>query len=70
MRNPSVPGLYHVEGVPKTCQTVEEALTSRKPEWMRNIPTGEDGLAYYQQGDVLIVPEGATKLKPYPTLLT
>jgi hypothetical protein len=70
MKNPSI-GVYHIEGVPPGVKTVDEALQSRKPEWMRAIPIDDiNGMEYYQQGDVLIVPRGAKSLKRYPSKLT
>ena len=69
MVNPSI-GVYHVEGLPGRPATVEEALHERKPDWMKQIPVDANGLDYYQQGDVLIVPKGAKSLKRYPTTLT
>lgn len=70
MLNPSI-GCYHIEGVPVGTKTVKQALeVERKPDWMRKIPMSEDGLDWYQQGDVLIVPNGAKSLKPRPSILT
>jgi hypothetical protein len=70
MKNPSI-GVYHVEGVPPGVKTVLEALHSRKPAWMQAIPIDDvNGLDYYQQGDVLIVPRGAKSLKRFPAVLT
>ena len=71
MVNPSVPGLYHIEPVRGTPTTVREALHARKPDWMRRIPIDEtNGLDWFQQGDVYIVPDGAARLKSLPTVLT
>ena len=69
MLNPSI-GIWHVEGVPNDCQTVEHALNSRKPEQMRAIPISEDGENWYQQGDVCCWPADAKALKPLPTQIT
>jgi hypothetical protein len=69
MLNPSI-GIWHVEGVPPTCQTVAEALHARKPKWMQEIPVSNDGADWEQQGDVVLVPRGATALKPRPAILT
>lgn len=70
MINPSV-GCYHIEGVPRECDTIEKALNSRKPKEMKKIPidnvNGED---WYQQGDVCIWPQKAKSLKSNPKILT
>ena len=70
MLNPSVPDMWHVEGVPIECDTVEKALNFRKPVEMRNIPIREDGESWYQQGDVCVWPKGAASLRMYPSVLT
>jgi hypothetical protein len=70
MHNPSVPELWHVEGVPPGTRSVREALHARKPAEMRAIPVSEDGEAWYQQGDVCVWPRGARALRPYPEVLT
>ena len=70
MHNPSVPEVWHIEGVGNECKTVAEALHWRKPEAMRGIPVAEDGEDYYQQGDVVIWPKAAKKLKMFPKVLT
>lgn len=72
MLNPST-GTWHVEGVADTCKTCQAALL-----WANNIPedrVAEDGLDWYQQGDVLIFPaefrtDPKSKLKPAPAVLT
>jgi hypothetical protein len=69
MVNPSV-GVYHVEPLMGMPNTVDEALHARKPAWMQRIPVSTDGLKWYQQGDVYIVPDGASSLQPYPEILT
>ena len=69
MVNPSM-GVYHLEPVQEMPTTVEQALHLRKPNWMRKIPVSQSGLACYQQGDVYIVPGGATSLQRYPSILT
>jgi len=71
MKNPSVPELWHVEGIPDlTCTTVEQALHSRKPDKMRKIPVSDIGEDWYQQGDVYVWPRNANSLKLYPKILT
>ena len=71
MKNPSVPELWHVEAIDKKdCMTVKEALHYRKPQWMRDIPVSENGQDWWQQGDVVIVPENAKFIKPKPFILT
>lgn len=69
MLNPSVDAV-HIEGVPPGCATVEDALTSRKPPEMQQIPVAEDGEDWVQHGDVVIWPEEAKSLKPYPAIIT
>ena len=69
MLNPSI-GVWHVEGVEPGCSTVEQALRFREDEAMQGIPRGEDGADWYQQGDLLIWPRGALKLKEFPSILT
>lgn len=69
MQCPST-GLWHVEGVPNTCQTVAEALAWRKPPRLAKIPVDENGEDWYQQGDVCIWPKKAKRLKPNPKTLT
>jgi len=71
MKNPSVPDLWHVEGVGVECTTIDEALHFRKPDNMRRIPVdAENGKDWFQQGDVCIFPKNATSLKPRPKILT
>ena len=71
MQNPSVPELWHVEGIPdKDCKTVEQALHSRKPDKMKKIPISEKGEDWYQQGDVCVWPRNTVSLKPFPSILT
>ena len=70
MHNPSVPELWHVEGVAWECQTVEQALRWRQPKWMRALQVSENGSDWYQQGDVVLVSENAKSIKPFPRILT
>lgn len=68
MRNPST-GAYHIEGVRPGCRTVQEALNYRNnlsPDMIDDVE-GED---WYQQGDVILKPRGAVKLKSRPVVLT
>lgn len=67
MVNPSV-GLVHFEGVPNDCMTVQGALNFRNGIDPNNV--SEDGTSWYQQGDVILTPRGAKKLKPFPDILT
>ena len=70
MLNPSI-GLWHVEGVPLECRTVEEALHFRKPESLRQLPIDDHaGADWYQQGDVCMWPRKAKAVKRYPKVLT
>jgi hypothetical protein len=70
MHNPSVPEIWHIEGVGPECTTVAEALHWRKPHAMRQIPVADDGEEWFQQGDVCIWPEEAKSLQPFPSKLT
>jgi hypothetical protein len=70
MLNPSV-GIWHVEGVPVDCKTVEDALHSRKPNVLKSLPIDEtNGSDWFQQGDVCIWPKNAISVKRYPEVLT
>lgn len=64
MKNPSI-GIWHVEGVHPSCNTVERALA-----WRNGLDENEiddkNGADYIQQGDVLLFPVGATKFKRHP----
>jgi hypothetical protein len=69
MYNPSVPELMHAERVPERTTTIEEALRFRnniRPEQVDPV----DGANWKQQGDVVLKPEGARALKPFPVVLT
>jgi hypothetical protein len=71
MRNPSVPGVYHIEGRPLGTKTIAEALRAQQPKEMRRLPINDrDGEDWWQQGDVFIWPRGAKSLKPKPVILT
>jgi hypothetical protein len=68
MRNPSV-DTVHIEGVHPRCQTVQEALNYRNglaPEAIDDVA----GADWYQQGDVILRPRGATRFKSRPKMLT
>ncbi len=69
MQNPSVPEVWHVEGVPPEITTVQAALNWRNQLTDDQIDA-EHGADWYQQGDVILKPQGATKLKPQPLRLT
>ena len=63
--------VYHVEGLPNNCNTVEKAITFRKPEKMKQVPVDDiNGQDYYQHGDRIIWPVGAKSLKFLPKILT
>jgi len=69
--NPSVAGIYHIEGVPNECQTVKDALNSRKPEGLLKIPVDDtNGADWYEQGDVCVWPKNAKFVKSKPIILT
>ena len=68
MLNPSI-DTWHVEGVHPDCRSVQEALNFRNgitPEMIDDI----DGSDWFQQGDVVLKPRGARKLKSRPVVLT
>lgn len=69
MLNPSMPGIYHVEGVLPTVKTVQEALN-----WRVSLTPGQiddiNGAEWYEQGDVILKPKGAKTFKSSPTILT
>jgi hypothetical protein len=73
MINPSLSTMdnpvYHIEGLPNTIKTVEQAINFRKPEKLKQIPVSEDGEDYFQHGDVCVWPAGAKSLKQYPKIL-
>jgi len=67
MRNPSTDSL-HIESVSRECRTVQEALLFRnnlRPEQIDD----ERGAKWFQQGDVLLFPRGATKFRSKPEIL-
>ncbi len=69
--NPSVSGIFHIEGVPNECNTIEEALDSRKPKGLRSIPVDDiNGADWFEQGDVCVWPKDAKTIKSKPTILT
>ena len=71
MKNPSVPELWHVEGVDNSCETIDDAMAFRVPERFQHLlPFGPNGSDWFQQGDQYFVPEGATSLKPRPCVMT
>lgn len=68
MQNPSVDAV-HIEGVHPDCRTVQEALNYRNglaPDEIDDV----DGAEWYQQGDVILRPRGATKFRSRPKILT
>jgi len=68
MRNPSI-GVWHVEGVDPRARTVQEALNFRNgltPDQVDEI----NGADWYQQGDVILRPQGHKTFKSQPVILT
>jgi len=68
MRNPSI-GVWHVEGVDPRVRTVQEALNFRNgltPDQVDEI----NGADWYQQGDVILRPQGHATYKSQPIILT
>ena len=71
MENPSLPGVFHIEGVSPHVETVADALDDRKPEEMRRIPVDDvNGEDWMQQGDVVFFNPDAKSLKRLPKELT
>jgi hypothetical protein len=70
MLNPSVPGLYHLEGVGADCRTIKQAHAFRYKRVCDHKVFSPDGEDWYQHGDVLIYPEDAIALKPFPVVMT
>lgn len=71
MHNPSVPEVWHVEGVGNECNTVADALHWRKPDKMRAIAVDDKkGEDWVLQGDVHIWPRNAKALKRFPAKIT
>jgi hypothetical protein len=68
MENPSLPGTYHLEGVPNELQTVKEALCFRNGLSANQVDE-ENGAEWLQQGDVILRPKGAKKFKLFPKAL-
>ncbi len=69
MQNPSVPELWHVEGVPQECLTVYAALNFRNGLTEADIDE-KNGVDWYQQGDLILRPVGGKKFKRFPKVLT
>lgn len=68
MKNPSI-GVYHIEGVHPTCRTVRQALNWRNGLTEAQIDDAH-GAEWFQQGDVLLKPNGARTFKSRPRILT
>ena len=68
MPNASLPDLWHVEYVPWHCSTIEEAMNFRLGRSEDDVDDVE-GEDWYLHGDVVITPQGAKKLKRWPTLI-
>jgi hypothetical protein len=69
MQNPSLPEVWHVEGVDPQCNTVRDALNFRNGLSESQIDD-EHGADWYQQGDVILRPSSAEKFKRLPVILT
>lgn len=68
MPNPSLPEMWHIEYVPTSVITVEQAMNfrlRRKEEDVDNI----SGVDYYVHGDRVLVPKGTIKTKRWPKLI-
>jgi len=69
MQNPSVPEVWHLEGVPADITTVDAALCWRNG-FTEDMIDDENGADWYQQGDVTLKPRGAKKFKRKPIIQT
>lgn len=69
MLNPSLPDVWHVEFVNNRSNTVQEALNFRNGFTPEQIDD-KNGVDWFQQGDVLMIPKGAKKFKSRPKKLT
>lgn len=74
MRNPSLSTaaneVWHVEGVSNECRNVQDAILYRiNGDGQRNYTFDPCGSDWWIHGDVLIVPEGAERLKPRPVAI-
>jgi len=69
MENASVPEIWHLEGVPIECATVNAALNFRNGLDEQDIDE-EHGAEWEQQGDVILRPIGAGKYKRFPRSMT
>lgn len=69
MNNRSLEGVVHIEFVPNSCNTVMDALLFRNGFTADQIDD-VNGADWEQQGDVLVIPRGATKFKSRPSILT
>jgi hypothetical protein len=68
MDNPSLPGVEHVEYVPMECDTVEQAMNARLNRDESDVDD-EAGDEWFLHGDVVVVPEGSSKVKRWPSLI-
>jgi len=68
MPNPSLPEMWHIEYVPTSVATVEQAMNFRLKRKEEDIDDIE-GADFYVQGDRVLVPEGAVKTKRWPALI-
>jgi hypothetical protein len=68
MLNPSI-DVWHVEGVAPNITTVQHALNFRNGLTQQQIDD-VNGTDWYQQGDVILRPAGASKFKSQPIVLT
>jgi hypothetical protein len=68
MLNPSI-GVWHVEGVHPSCDTVRKALNFRNGLTEAEVDD-INGSDWLQQGDVILKPKGAKTFKSQPIILT
>ncbi len=65
MDNPSLPEVEHVEYVPVSCRTVEEAMNFRLGRTEAEVDD-LNGSPYWLHGDVVIKPKGVRKFRRWP----
>lgn len=68
MENASLRGTYHLEGIPGEINSVRGAILWRAGIAEEDV--SDDGDDWYQQGDVVLIPKDAKRLRPFPRILT
>ena len=68
MDNASLPSVEHVEYVPTDCKTVREAMNFRLRRQEKDVDD-INGSPWWLHGDVVVVPNGARKVKRWPEVI-